>query len=74
VPGSYVQPSGPPELELCEGRVVTVLPVRVNASSKALTLEVCIYIYIYIERERERSICRCHKHNLYHNQLQNSFI
>ena len=40
VPGSFVQPSGPPEVELSEGRVVTVLPVRINASSKALTVEV----------------------------------
>ena len=40
VPGAYLQPSGPPELELSEGRVVTVLPVRINASSKARTVEV----------------------------------
>jgi hypothetical protein len=35
-----LQPSGPPELELSEGRVVTVLPVRINASSKTHTVEV----------------------------------
>jgi hypothetical protein len=48
VPGSFVQPSGPPELELCEGRVVTVLPVRVNASSKALTLEVRAHMCVCV--------------------------
>jgi hypothetical protein len=40
VPGAYLQLSGPPELELSEGRLVTVLPVRINASSKTLTVEV----------------------------------
>jgi hypothetical protein len=49
VPGSFVQPSGLPELELSEGRVVTLLPVRINASSKALTVEVCWPFYCVCE-------------------------
>jgi hypothetical protein len=40
VPGAYLEQSGPAEMELSSGRVVTVLPVRANASGKALTVEV----------------------------------
>ncbi len=39
-PGCFVQLSGPLELELSEGRVVTIVSVRLNANTKALTVEV----------------------------------
>ena len=41
-PNCFVQLSGHLELELSEGRVVTVVPVRLNANTKALTVEVSL--------------------------------
>jgi len=38
VPGAYLEQCGPAEMELCNGQIVTVLPIRANAS-KALTVE-----------------------------------
>ena len=46
MPGTFVQPDGDPRLELVAAaadgpkRLVTVIPVRLNASGKALTAEV----------------------------------
>ena len=56
VPGTFVQPDRDPRLELvvapaADGpkRLVTVIPVSLNASGKALTVEVmafeCVYVY-----------------------------
>ena len=55
MPGTFVQPDGDPRLELVAAaagdgpkRLVTVIPVRLNASGKALTVEVmrCESVYV----------------------------
>ena len=55
VPGTFVQPDGDPRLELVAAaagdgpkRLVTVIPVRLNASGKALTVEVMAFESVYV--------------------------
>ena len=40
VPGCFVQPDGPQKMELFNGRIVTIVPVRLNASGKVFTVQV----------------------------------
>ena len=54
-PGTFVQPDGDPRLELVAAaagdgpkRLVTVIPVRLNASGKALTVEVMAFESVYV--------------------------
>ena len=55
-PGTFVQPDGDPRLELAAAaaagdgpkRLVTVIPVRLNASGKALTVEVMAFESVYV--------------------------
>ena len=64
VPGAFLQPCGSARMEVCDGRIVTVQPVRANAG-RALTVEVCASavpsLYVSVRRTRVRSpisVCR----------------
>ena len=75
VPGTFVQPDGDPRLELVASaaaghkRLVAILPVRLNASGKALTVEACtlpsdpFFLSLHSPLSLPRALTQHHAHS-----------